>query len=190
MIFWKFFKKFYEKAAEEMVSEIKDFLKEKEKVLDLGCGSGIFAKKLKEKMRVEIFGIDVFDGRIEKIPFQRFDGKKIPFEDNYFDTVLISFVLHHTENPIEILKEAKRVAKKMIIFEDLPEGILGKIRCYFHYLTFNFLFKTKSKFNFFEEKEWEKIFENLNLNLVAKKDFHHFLSFLSPVKKKIFFLKV
>jgi hypothetical protein len=34
--------------------------------------------------------------------------------------------LHHTEDPISILKEAKRVGKRIIIFEDLPEGIFGK----------------------------------------------------------------
>jgi len=190
MKIWKIFKKFYEIAAERMILKIKDFVKEGEKILDFGCGSGILAKKLKEKLKVEVFGVDVVDERIEKIPFQKIDGKKIPFENKSFDTILISFVLHHTENPIEILKEAKRVAKKIIIFEDLPENFLGKIRCYFHFWSWALLSKGKSKnFNFFKEKEWEKIFENLNLKLIAKKDFVLPFSFLDPVKKKIFVLE-
>nr|HID12950.1 methyltransferase domain-containing protein [Anaerolineae bacterium] len=71
MKFWKLFKKLYERAAEKMVFEVEGFIKEKEKILDLGCGSGILAKKLKEKLKVEILGIDVTDKRIEKIPFQK-----------------------------------------------------------------------------------------------------------------------
>jgi len=190
MKFWKLFKKLYERAAEKMVFEMEGFIKEKEKILDLGCGSGILAKKLKEKLKVEILGIDVTDKRIEKIPFQKFDGKKIPFKENSFETILISFVLHHTQNPIEILKEAKRVAKKIIVFEDLPENTLGRIRCYLHLHSWKFLFKNTSlNFNFLKEKEWEKVFKNLNLKLIKKKDFTHFLGFLDPVKKKIFVLK-
>ena len=190
MKLWKLFKKLYEIAAEEMILEIKDFIKKGEKVLDLGCGSGILAKKLKEKLEVEVLGIDVTDQRIEKIPFQKFDGKKLPFKEDSFDTVLISFVLHHTQEPIEILKESKRVAKKIIIFEDLPENILGRIRCYLHLHSFKFLFKnTALNFNFFREKEWERIFKNLNLKLITKKNFTHSFGFLDPVKKKIFVLK-
>jgi ubiquinone/menaquinone biosynthesis C-methylase UbiE len=170
--------------------EIRDFIKEGERVLDLGCGSGILAKKLKEKLKVNILGIDIADERIEKIPFQKFDGRKIPFKENSFDTILISFVLHHAQNPIEILKESKRVAKKIIIFEDLPENILGKIRCYLHLHSWKFLFKnTALNFNFLREKEWEKVFKNLNLKLITKKNFTHSFSFLDPVKKKIFVLK-
>jgi ubiquinone/menaquinone biosynthesis C-methylase UbiE len=187
MKFWQLFKKFYEMAAERMVSEIEDFIKEGDKILDLGCGSGILTKKLKEKLNVNILGIDVADKRIEKIPFQKFDGRKIPFEDNFFDTVLISFVLHHTQDPIEMLKEAKRITKQIIIFEDLPENILGKIRCYLHLYSWRFLFKnTNLNFNFFNEKEWEETFKNLNLKLIEKRNFIHPFWFLDPVKKKIF----
>jgi 2-polyprenyl-3-methyl-5-hydroxy-6-metoxy-1,4-benzoquinol methylase len=152
MKFWKFFKRIYEIAAEEMVSEIKDFIKEGERVLDFGCGSGILAKKLKEKLNADVLGVDIADERIEKIPFQKFDGRGISFRADSFETILISFVLHHTQNPMEILREAKRVAKKIIIFEDLPESFLGKLRCYIHLHSWNFLFKNaNSNFNFFKE---------------------------------------
>ena len=190
MIFWKLFRRIYETETKKMCQQIKDFVLPGENILDLGCGSGIFGKNLKEKLKVKVFGLDIVDERVFKIPFQKFDGKKIPFPENSFDTVLISFVLHHTENPKEILKEAKRVAKKIIIFEDLPQGILGKLRCFLHWLSWNLFFGKKFvKFNFLKEKEWEEIFENLNLKIVAKKDFFPHLWFLDPVKRKIFVLK-
>lgn len=189
MIFWKIFRKIYEMAAEKMCQELDGFLRKREKILDLGCGSGIFGGKIEEIFEANVFGIDVVDRRIFKIPFQIYDGKKIPFSDNFFDWVIISFVLHHTQDPIEILKEAKRVAKRIVIFEDLPEGIFSKARCFFHFLSWHLFFGQNSKFNFFKEKDWEKIFERLNLKLIEKKEFSPPFKFLDPTKRKIFILE-
>jgi len=189
MKFFKLFKKIYEMGAERMCKEIGEFIEEGDKILDLGCGSGILSFKIKKKFEVEILGIDIADNRICQIPFQKYDGKKIPFPQDYFDVVLISFVLHHALDPIATLEEAKRVGKKIIIFEDLPENFLGKVRCFFHLFFWNALSQKNTKFHFFKEKEWEKIFEKMNLKLIAKKDFNLPLSFLDPVKKKIFVLK-
>ena len=180
MNFWKIFQRFYKITAEKMVGAIKEFAKG-EKILDLGCGSGIFGEKIREQLKKEVIGIDVVDKRVCKIPFRIYDGKKIPFPENYFDLVIISFVLHHTEDPVSILKEAKRVGKRIIIFEDLPEGILGKIYCFFHWVTWNLFFGKSPKFNFHTKKEWEEIFKNLNLKLISEKDF--------LMKRKIFVLE-
>lgn len=189
-MYYKLFSKIFKMVSEKMCFEIQDFISQKEKVLDLGCGSGIFAQKLKEKVGAEIVGIDIVDKRVFQIPFFLFDGKKIPFPDDFFDTVLISFVLHHTENPITILKEAKRVGKQIIIFEDLINHPLAKIRCFFHWLVWNLNSKNGfSRFNFFSEKKWEDIFKNLNLKLISKKDFLPTLQFIEPVKRKIFILE-
>lgn len=187
---YRLFVKIFEIAGEKMCFEIREFLKKGEKVLDLGCGSGVFTQKVQNKFGVEIIGIDVMDCRIFKVPFRLFDGKRIPFSNGAFDTVLISFVLHHTENPVELLNEARRVGKKIIIFEDLFEPLLGKLRCYIHWFLWNLIFKKKfSKFNFYSEKEWEEIFKKLNLRLIAKKDFVVGFKFIDPVKKKIFVLE-
>jgi len=180
MNFWKIFQRFYEIAAEKMVGEIQEFVKG-EKVLDLGCGSGILGEKIREKLKKEVIGIDVVDKRVCNIPFKIYDGKRIPFPENLFDLVIISFVLHHTEDPVSILKEAKRVGKRIIIFEDLPEGILGKLYCFFHWITWNLFFGKSPKFNFHTQKEWEEIFKKLGLKLISEKDF--------LIKKKIFVLE-
>lgn len=188
MIFWKIFFKIYEKAAEKMVREIEKEIAGQQKILDVGCGSGILAKKIQEKLRAEIIGIDIVDHRLFPIPFQIFDGKKIPFPDNYFDVAIISFVLHHTDNPKEILEETKRVAKKIIIFEDIAEKPWEKLRCYFHFFTWNLFFGKSKKFNFFGEKEWKEIFFLLNLKTSNEKNFYPPLNFLDPIKRKIFVL--
>lgn len=190
MIFWKIFEKIYQRAAEKMCEEIKIFLKDGKKILDLGCGSAIFGKEVEEKLKCEVLGMDIVDGRIKKIPFLKYNGRIIPFSENYFDCVLIAFVLHHSRNPRDLLEEAKRVGQKVIIFEDLTDGFLGKLRCYFHWFFWNLFFgKEFAKFNFFSEKEWEEIFKKLNLKIIAKKDFSPGFKFLDPVKRKIFILE-
>jgi ubiquinone/menaquinone biosynthesis C-methylase UbiE len=167
-------------AAERMVKEIEEFVIG-EKILDLGCGSGIFGKKIEEKLKKEVIGIDIVDKRVCKIPFKIYDGKNIRFSNDYFDVVIVAFVLHHTENPVSILKEAKRVGKRIIIFEDLPEGISGKIYCFLHWITWNLFFGKSSKFNFHTTKEWKEIFKNLGLKLISEKNF--------LIKRKIFILE-
>jgi SAM-dependent methyltransferase len=180
-MYYQIFYRIYKKASEEMYLKIKEFIKEKEKILDLGCGSGIFARTLSEKLNIEILGLDIKDRRICQIPFQLYDGEKIPFPNDFFNVVLISFVLHHTKDPVSILKEAKRVGKKLIIFEDLPEGFFGKIYCFLHWIFWNLFFGNFSKFNFYTTEKWKEIFKNLGLKLISEKNF--------LVKRKIFILE-
>lgn len=174
-----------------MCLECQGFLNEGAKILDIGCGSGIVAKEFQQFFKTKIFGIDIEDKRVEEIPFQTFDGVKIPFPDDHFDFSLISYVLHHAKEPELLLKEAKRVSKKIIIFEDLPEGVLAKIRCKLHQFTFNLFFqKEKQSFNFKTKKEWEEIFKRNNLKIIGEKRiFTNFFEFFDPVYKILFFLQ-
>ena len=42
------------------------------------------------------------------------------FKDNFFDSAIIAYVLHHCDDPVSVLKEAKRVCRgNIIIFEDI-----------------------------------------------------------------------
>lgn len=189
MYWWHLFRVFYEIASEKMCNELRGYIGRGENVLDLGCGSGIFTKKLQEFFGVNVLGIDIIDHRICNIPFLKFNGREIPLKDDSFHTVLISFVLHHTEDPIHLLKEAKRIAKRIIIFEDIPVGFLSKIRCMIHANWWNFFTRKSAPLNFFTEQEWKMIFQELNLSVLTVKDFLHPLGWLDPVKKKIFILQ-
>lgn len=95
------------------------------KVLDLGCyiGTELFMlPKVKEK--AQYYGLDISEGVIEyakalaekrgekNMTFKSHDANKpIPFEDNFFDVIISLELLEHVEDPIEVLKEIKRVLK-------------------------------------------------------------------------------
>jgi SAM-dependent methyltransferase len=81
--------------------------------------------------------VDVVDLRQVQIPFQRFNGTSIPFPDKSFDHVVLSEVLHHSHEPMALVKECRRVARRSIIlFEDMPDGRLGKLILYLHVRIF------------------------------------------------------
>ena len=166
-----------------MCCDCQNFIEKGSKILDLGCGSGIVAKTFQDFFQAEIVGVDIQDKRIFNFPFKIIDGKNLPFSENSFNVVLISYVLHHSYNPISLLKEAKRVTKnKIIIYEDLPEGFLSNLVCKIHGFTFNqFLQNKKQKFDFKKKEEWQKIFENLNLKIIFEKK-------ISNLPKKTFFV--
>ena len=169
---YSLFRKQYEKAGREMCKDCLKFIKEDSNLLDLGCGSGIIGKEFGRFFNSEILGLDILDNRVVEIPFRRYDGKNLSFlKDDSFDAVLINFVLHHCQNPIDLLKEAKRVSKEIIVlYENIPEGIWSKIFCYFHGVSFACFFqKNDNQGKFLKRKEWEEEFEKLGLKVLYSK---------------------
>ena len=100
----------------------------KARVLDVGCGDGAVAALLMQlRDDVEISGIDVFVRPTTHIPVVAYDGHRIPFDDAGFDAVVFVDVLHHTEDPMELLREAARVAPGAIIVKDhAADGLLSR----------------------------------------------------------------
>lgn len=186
---YRLFKSFYRCEAKKMCKDFKKYILANDKVLDLGCGSGIVAKQIEETFKSKVKGIDITDMRVVDISLKIYNGKDLSFiPDNEFDVVLISYVLHHTEDPKNILKQVKRIAKKyIIIYEDLNEGFLGKIYCYCHGRLYDLFFlKNSIPAKFFNEKEWKDGFKDLGLKIVYSKNKDYFLN---PVKRKMFVLK-
>jgi len=172
--------------AKRMCLDCQDFIKKGERILDLGCGSGIVAKNFQDFFQAEVIGADIKDQRVFDVPFKIINGRDLPFPEKSFDTVLISYVLHHVKDPKKLLTEAKRVCRnKIIIFEDLPKDFLSEIICNIHGVSFDGIFKNPSKTSFKKEECWEKIFNELGLNIIFKKRIKNF-----PPKKGLFVLGV
>jgi len=186
---YRMFRKTYEKAGREMCKDCAKFISEDSKLLDFGCGSGIIGKEFGRFFNSEVLGLDVIDNRIEPIPFIRYAGKNLSFlKDNSFDAALINFVLHHCQNPIELLKESKRVTKgTIILYENLPEGLLSKLFCFLHGISFACLFQNNSnKGQFYTDGQWRKIFNDLGFEVVFSKKVS---SWFNPMKEQLYVLK-
>jgi SAM-dependent methyltransferase len=73
-----------------------------------------------------IDGIDVRLRADAAFPIKAFDGKSVPFDNGSFDVVMLVDVLHHTDDPIGLLREAVRVARQAIVIKDhLLKGALA-----------------------------------------------------------------
>ena len=186
---YRIFRKFYRNAAREMCKDCTDFILPNSKILDFGCGSGTVGKEFGIFFKSSVLGVDIIDNRIEDIEFIKYNGEDLSFlEENYFDVVLINFVLHHCKNPKDLLKEIRRVSNNTIIlYENLPEGPLSKMMCYLHGVSFAKLFqKNKERGKFFTKKEWEDIFKEVQLEVVHSKKVS---AWFNPMKEHLFILK-
>lgn len=97
-----------------------------EKIIDIGCGLGTLSGELM-KLGYDVTSVDVKN--ISIVPEVRpviYDGQKLPYLDKAFDTALLITVLHHTPCPEKILAEALRVAKKVVVIEDVYNSYFQK----------------------------------------------------------------
>lgn len=96
------------------------------KILDMGCGEGVWAFKFAEETNpINVFGSDFDKEQIEtikamseeqraSIPAENFvtsPGEDLAFEDNTFDIVFHNEVLEHVQNDKKTIEECLRVLK-------------------------------------------------------------------------------
>lgn len=96
-------------------------LPEGSKVLDVGCGNGLFLKKLLLlNKNLQLFGVEVNQFLIDKarqntslarIDLVDLNKGFLPFDNDMFETVFCLDVIEHLTNPLGLLKEIKRVLK-------------------------------------------------------------------------------
>ena len=124
-------------------------------VLDVGCETGHLCRYLADMYGATTTGIDVHDARSIPIDFSVFDGRSIPFEDNAFDHVVLSFVLHHCNDPMTLIKECRRVARYSVIaFEDLPETRVEKGLAKIHIGLFKVAYRLESAGDYRTALQW------------------------------------
>ncbi|MBI2541524.1 class I SAM-dependent methyltransferase [Candidatus Woesearchaeota archaeon] len=89
------------------------------KVLDIGAGNGYVSNHIKNKFGCKMYCADILNYLEYDFPFYKISGNKLPFKDKFFDMAMINDTLHHMDSSTQIamLKEAARVAKKVLIFE-------------------------------------------------------------------------
>jgi SAM-dependent methyltransferase len=87
-------------------------------VLDVGCGDGQVGQRIREQTGATVEGLEVLVRPDCAIPLRAFDGRTIPLADKSVDVCLFVDVLHHTDDPAGLLREARRVARRAVLIKD------------------------------------------------------------------------
>ncbi|MCR4329306.1 MAG: class I SAM-dependent methyltransferase [Candidatus Roizmanbacteria bacterium] len=127
---------------------------DKLKVLDIGCGDGLFAIELGKVLHTKsLYGTDISNKAVtlsNKNNVETYlidtDKNKLPFKSGYFDLVFCGSVIEIVDNPDKLLIELNRVVKKkgyVIVTFPNHSAWLSRIAVLFGYLPFYYRLSTK-----------------------------------------------
>ncbi|MDO8427631.1 MAG: class I SAM-dependent methyltransferase [Candidatus Diapherotrites archaeon] len=155
------------KRDQNIVQGFQKLIEEERTGLDVGCGDGRLSKKIQEQLNLELVGVDVYQAKNPKINVLLFDGQKLPFPDNSFDSVFLIDMLHHTQNSEILLKESLRVAKKSVLIKDHYYQNKFELRVLkiADWLG-NFLAKVHTPFYFKSKQEWTALLQSFDFQII------------------------
>jgi ubiquinone/menaquinone biosynthesis C-methylase UbiE len=106
-------------------------------IIDMGCGDGYFTIRFWDQGKPHsMTGIDAASQAIKaanenkldrRINFLVGDAHHLPWPDNSFDVVMIQSILHHDDNPQDMIREAFRLAPLILIHEPNGNNLVLKI---------------------------------------------------------------
>lgn len=136
-------------------------------LLDVGCGDGTIGRLIgRRRPDLTVAGIDVLIRPQTAIPVQPFDGKTIPHPDDSFDIVMFVDVLHHTDDPLGLLKEAARVARKAVVLKDHTcEGPFARETLRLMDWVGNARHGVSLPYNYWPRARWQQAFRSVNLSV-------------------------
>lgn len=144
-----------------------DLLPQTARVLDVGCGDGLLSRLIMDsRPDLEIDGIDVLVRKEAHIRVQPFDGRIIPAEDKSYDVVMFVDVLHHTDDPAILLREAVRVARSAIVIKDhtVKGPLAGPTLRFMDYIG-NAHHGVVLPYNYWPETKWKSAFHEIGLKI-------------------------
>lgn len=139
------------------------------RVVDIGCGDGSLDRLITQKVpKISIAGIDVLVRPNCYIPVQSFDGFNIPYPDDSFDIAMFVDVLHHTRQPIVLLREAARVAGTIVIKDHNRSGFLAGPTLRLMDWVGNAPHGVVLPYNYWSRDQWETALSELRLKTVKR----------------------
>ncbi|MCL1925808.1 MAG: class I SAM-dependent methyltransferase [Syntrophorhabdaceae bacterium] len=139
------------------------------RILDIGCGEGVLGRNLLKKRAIEVVGIEADPAAAEaarknltRVLHGDAETMDFPFEDGYFDCVVLADVLEHMRDPLSILKKAKRcLSGSGVVVASIPNvrfiGVLNLlVEGRWEYRDEGILDRTHLRF--FTRKEMEILF--------------------------------
>lgn len=153
------------------------------KILDVGCGNGHFGKEFINNGN-SVFGVDISEKSVEVAKKYLSDAKctdiqqdRLPYEDNFFDVIIMGEIIEHLLEPKKALLEIKRVLKNdgfivittpnFLVFSNRIRILFGN----FEYTETGFL--DKSHVHFFHIDSFKKIINELEMEIDCFNNVYH-----------------
>lgn len=92
-----------------------------QRLLEIGCGSGIIAARLAELVpHASVHAVDVADNRIAKTgyEFTEVQDTKLPFADGQFDLVISNHVIEHVGEHLQQIEHLQEISRVLA-----PDGV-------------------------------------------------------------------
>ncbi len=168
-----------------LARHLAEMLPRDARVLDVGCGDGRLAQAvLALRPDLTISGIDVLVRADAAIPVMPFDGVHIPYGDRSVDAVLFVDVLHHTTDPMTLLREAARVARHAIVLKDhVADCLLALPTLRFMDRVGNARHGVALPYNYWRQGQWRDAFAALGLTI---EEWRERLGLYPPVASLLF----
>lgn len=152
--------------AHEKLTEIGPYLDSAERMIDVGAGNCMLCQELGRR------GYDVVPVDLKNLSFVdeivpvTYDGSRLPFEKDSFDVALLVTVLHHARDPDALLADVRRVARRILVIEEIYESSFEKYFTYAIDSLFNLEFFAHPHSNR-TDAEWRIAFKRLRLDVNA-----------------------
>ena len=152
--------------VQEKLAEIGSYLDLADRVLDVGAGNCILCQELGRR-GYDVVPVDLQNfSFVDEIVPVAYDGTTLPFGKDSFDVALVITVLHHAPDPDAVLTEVRRVARRIIVIEEIYENFFEKYFTYVIDSLFNLEFFSHPRSNR-TDAEWREAFQCLRLDVSA-----------------------
>jgi SAM-dependent methyltransferase len=150
-----------------LASHLAELAPRQATVLDVGCGDGQLAGLLaQQRPDLSIRGIDLLVRPHTQIPVEAFDGRTIPYPDRSFDGVVFVDVLHHTDDPLILLHEAVRVARRwLLVKHHRRDGLLAGPTLRLMDWVGNARHGVPLPYNYWPKARWDRAWRELGLTV-------------------------
>ena len=98
---------------------------------------------------------------------RKYDGNRLPFDDDSFDAVITIDVLHHCDDPFAVLKECARVSKRFVIIKDhVSDNSYDEKVLQFMDWVGNSAHGVSLPYNYLSSSDWKLAFAGARLKVV------------------------
>jgi SAM-dependent methyltransferase len=157
----------HDRRVQVLAGAIAPLIEPRWTVLDVGCGDGRLAALIGQRVPgIRIEGCDLLVRDEAAITVRPFDGRRIGQDAGSVDAVMMVDVLHHTADPMILLREAARVARQAVILKDhrLGRPLARPVLSFMDWVG-NRPHGVVLPYNYWPERRWRQAWKALGLGV-------------------------